>query len=346
MILRATLFAACLACTTAACASTARPAGESRDLAACYDAQVAQVPFSGVVLLDFDGEVFVRTDGYADLAGTVPIERDMRFRLASVTKLITRAAIGRLIDAGRIALDAPVGRYLDGLPAPMAQVTIEQLLDHRSGVANLRYIDDADYARFAAARTQAERLPFITSVPLEFAPGEREVYSNGGFLLLGAVIEAVTGQSYADFVREAVYAPIGMDDSGHRNDDRTVVHMTRATSADGTPPLRQGQQPDRWGDASGDTVSTADDLRRFGQALLGDDFLSATTRAEVFQADSPFTIFHDGATEGVETAFIANAEPRAILVMLANRDGPAGELVARALLAEAGLMGSGCTATQ
>src|SRR5215208_8129379 len=107
------------------------------ELAACFAAEAKLAPFSGGVLAQRENENFFRAAGYADAARKVRIRRDHRFRLASVMKALTAAAAGRLIDEGRMSFEAPVGTYVKGLPPEFAAITIEQLVQFRSGIASL-----------------------------------------------------------------------------------------------------------------------------------------------------------------------------------------------------------------
>lgn len=320
-----------------------RPMGESefsRKMKVCFEAQAERLGFSGVVLVERGDERFFGARGFADAEGRVPMRRETRFRLASVTKAVTRAAVGRLVEEGRIALDAPVGAYVAGLPAEMAAVTVEQLLRHRGGVVPLRKMepDDPDYLRLMNARRATDVLPMLVKHPLRFRPGEREEYSNGGFMLLGIVVEAVTGKDYGAYVDEAVFRPLKMTSSSLRADSRTAMPMTTIDMRDKTRPV-PAPHFHRIGLPSGDSVSTADDLLRLGRALIGDRFIPPQVRARVFPAELPFaTIFQDGATSGVESVFLADVESRTVFVLLGNRDLSAAEPLARALLGVTGML--------
>jgi CubicO group peptidase (beta-lactamase class C family) len=300
-------------------------------LAACFDAQRAAASFNGVVLVRTpEGDVFRRAVGYSDAEGRVPMTADTRFRVASVTKVITRTAIARLADEGRISLDAPIGTYVPGLPDPMAKVTVDQLIHHSSGIVNLTYLEDGnpDFEVLMNARRATDILPLLVRHPLEFAPGKRRVYSNGGFDMLGVVVEAVTGKTYAAHVEEAIFRPLGMRDSSFVPEGRMAVPMTTWDMKDATRP-QPAPYFDRVGRPSGSSIHTADDLLKLGQALMGDTFLSRPVKERTLEMDYG-GVGQFGGTAGTSTAFMTFGTGLNLIV-LANYDPPVGELMSMAL---------------
>lgn len=317
-----------------------------QQLRACFASASAAAGFNGVALVDRGGDTFVGTAGFLDPEGRVPMPSDARFRLASVTKLITRAAIGRLVDQGRLDLDGPIGRYVLNLPPEMAAITAQQLVLHRSGMPPMKQFEDndPDFLRLMTARRATDLLPILVTRRLASAPGEREEYSNGGYMLLGIVIEAITGKTYGEYLQESVFDPLSMTASGLRATGRFATPITRRESADRST-LQVAAFRDRVGIPSGDSVSTAGDLLKFARALMGHTFLSDAVKARLFPRELPFaTIFHDGATAGVETALIVAGDKDMVVVVLGNRDPGPSERVARALLGAAGIYGEGCQA--
>ena len=122
--------------------------------------------------------------------------------------MFTAVAIGQLVDAGKLRFEDPLGRHLPGLPPALAAVTLHQLLTHTSGAGN--YFMPQNRAAITAARTAADLVPLIAAQPLEFEPGSKMAYSNSGFVLLGAVVEKVSGQTYERYVADHVFKPAGM----------------------------------------------------------------------------------------------------------------------------------------
>ena len=253
------------------------------------DAVLAEVvgkdDFSGVILIARSGEILChRACGYANKADGVPNQPDTRFGLASVTKMFTAVAVAQLVERGLIAFEKPVIEYLPDLSDTMTDaVEVRHLLSHTSGIAD--YFDeetqpDEEYAKLwqkipsYSMRTPSDFLPLFRGQPAYHAPGARFRYSNAGYIVLGLLIEAVTGTCYTDHVTEEVFRKAGMKDSGFFELDavhpRVGVGYFSATTKDGDerPVWRTNQFaiPARGG-PDGGAFATAEDLRRFLEAL-------------------------------------------------------------------------------
>ncbi|HEX8535575.1 MAG TPA: serine hydrolase domain-containing protein [Allosphingosinicella sp.] len=297
-----------------------------------------------MILVQRGNDVFAHTSGMMDEQQTVPITPATRFRLASVQKVLTKVAVGQLADKGALSLDAPIGKYVRGIPPEMAAITIDQLLQHRSGVAGFLRMTPEAMTGLVSATSARDLLPLITSQPLEFRPGEREQYSNGGFWLLGVVIEAVSGKTYGEYLQDEVFRPLRMSATGLTVGPETAVRMTRMLP--GQPPLatphpvKMPMEPR--GSPSGDGVSTADDLLRLGKALIGDSLVSAEIKARLFpkRPGEPWRLGQSGGNIGTNTDFAVYPESKVISVVLSNFDPPAGDLMGYVLRRVA--LGAGC----
>ncbi len=168
-----------------------------RDYAAAELAAVGQAGMT-IAIVDADGFAATLSVGWADVAAKVPVGPDHLFQIGSISKSLTALCIHSLVDEGKIEIDAPVSRYLDGAPLPAVPITIQQLLNHAGGFAH-------DAPVFPA--TPDGRLWS------GFTPGSRGSYSNIGFLLLGLVIGKVTGRPHPEVIRERVQIPLGMTDA-------------------------------------------------------------------------------------------------------------------------------------
>jgi D-alanyl-D-alanine carboxypeptidase len=232
--------------------------------------------FSGTVVLSRIGGgknqvLFSEAYGLADREHKVANTLDTRFRIGSMNKMFTAVSILQLVQAGKIKLTDPVGKYITDYPNRdvAAKVTIHQLLTHTGGTGDifgpdyaahrleLRTLDD--YVRLYGARAPA------------YEPGSRWVYSNYGMLLLGVVIERVSGQSYYDYVADHIYRPAGMTRSGSEPEDvavegRSVGYMQPRGGSGWTPNV--GTLPYR-GTSAGGGYSTVGDLMKFAGALMG-----------------------------------------------------------------------------
>ncbi|MDC0722171.1 serine hydrolase domain-containing protein [Nannocystis bainbridge] len=238
---------------------------------------------SGVVVIAQDGApIFSGAYGFADLANQVPNRVDTRFNLASMGKMFTGVAILRLVESGQIALDDRVGKHLPTYPnrAVREEVTIHQLLTHTSGLGN--FWEAHGKAAKERFKEVADYLPLFVDAPLAFPPGTGFAYSNSGYMVLGLVIEAVTGQRYFDHVTQQVFAPAGMRGAGFDELDQAIPNLaigyTRASEAPGQW-LNNHYVNTVKGSPAGGSYASADDLVRFATALTNHRLLGAAATA-------------------------------------------------------------------
>ena len=286
-----------------ALAAQAAPGAEPDSLASELDAAFAAAyPADGpgaAVLIEKDGEVLVRKGfGLADLELGVPIAPDMVFRLGSITKQFTAAAVLLLVQEGKLALDDTVGARLAGYSGPAAPVTLRQLLTHTGGVPS--YTDVPEYlAEMREDVTPAQMIERFREKPLDFEPGTGWHYSNSGYFLLGAIIEEVSGESYENFVERRIFAPLGMGRSRYGRESELVPG--RVEGYQGAPGSYENAaylsmtQPY----AAGSLLSTVDDLARWDEALGSDELLPAELR-ELLWTPEPLA---DGRATGYALGF-------------------------------------------
>ncbi len=226
-----------LALTLAACASppaitpastpTAIVAPAEDPLAAAsrkaVQAYVDRNEFSGTVLVAKNGKpVFREGFGFANRELSVPMTPESVLRLGSITKQFTAAAILQLAEQGKLSIDDPVSKYYAAAPAAWSKITVKHLLNHRSGIPSYTGLPGFFEKQSTLARTPAEIVELTQAMPLEFEPGTQFAYNNTGFVLLGYIIEKVSGQTYADYLQQHIFTPLGLKHTGY-DDTKTLL---------------------------------------------------------------------------------------------------------------------------
>ena len=280
--------------------------------------------FSGVVLLAKDGKpVMQRAAGLADPAKGTENRMDTKFNLGSINKIFTRLAIAQLAQDGKLALDDTVRKHLPDFPSPNAdRITIQQLLDHKSGLGDIfgpRY----EAAPPSSLRKLSDFVPLFADKPLEFEPGTGERYSNAGYIVLGLIIEKLSKQSYYDYVRDHITKPAGMTDTASYAVDEPVANRAVGITKRGP---NTATLPGR-GSSAGGGYSTAADMLRFSQALLGEKLVDHKWTEWMFGGGSARNLGIAGGAPGINA--VLEIAPPYTLVVLANQDPPAAQEVAR-----------------
>jgi CubicO group peptidase (beta-lactamase class C family) len=314
----------------------AEPETPVNQIAAAVDKAAAEDRFSGVVLVAKDGvPLLSRAWGMADPANSTANRPDTKFNLGSINKIFTHVGIGQLAAEGKLSLTDTIANHLPGLAVPSAdKITIEQLLQHRSGLGDI--FGPKFMTSQASLRTLADYVPLFADQPLQFEPGTSQRYSNAGFVVLGLIIEKLSGQTYYDYVRDHITKPAGMTDTASYAIDEKVanraVGMTRR-GPNGPLTARQSNArtlPAR-GSSAGGGYSTTTDLLRFSQALLADKLLPKRWTDWVFSGklDGPGqrNIGVAGGSPGVNG--VLEIEPPYTIVVLSNFDPPSAEEIAR-----------------
>src|SRR5580692_11610396 len=201
---------------------------------------VSAKTFMGTVLVARGGEVLLSKGyGMANLEWEIPNSPSTKFRLGSVTKQFTAASILLLQERGKLKVEDPVKKYMPDAPAAWDKITIFHVLTHTSGIPS--FTGFADYKQTEPFETTPEKLvALFRDKPLEFAPGEKWNYSNSGYVLLGYLIEKISGQSYASFVKENIFAPLGMKDSGYDSNSQIIHHRAAGYSPGNGGPINTG----------------------------------------------------------------------------------------------------------
>lgn len=271
----------------------------------------------GAIVVARGGRPLVRSaDGSADAAGERAPSVDTRFRIASLTKLLTQVAVGRLVQRGELDLDAPLGSIVSDLPEWLAtDVTSRHLVDMTSGLPRELAPDPADSGVDLDAAGSC--LPFFAALEVEpeFAPGTGRAYSNVGYWLLGAVVEAKTEQPFERAVGELVLEPLGMRATGMRSPEDLSKHAVGLVrEGDALAPAPAVDYARRF--ASGGFYSTVDDLLRLCRALRDDAFLGEEGRALVLGNDH--TLLVAGMLPGFMNALVYDADRDVAVIALNN----------------------------
>ena len=261
--------------TVSASSASGSPAWRGEPIAACMRSAAASLGFSGTVYAR-DGDLVVEQSfGSSDAYGKVPNSSRTRFNIGSVNKMFTAIAIGRLVDRGALQFDAPIGRYIPGLKPEFANITIAELLGHTSGLGD--YLRPENQAAIEAAKTATDLLPLALASAPAFPPGSKRAYSNSGFIVLGAVIEKVSGLTYAAFIQKEILDPAGMADT-RLDSEGGATPMSRMSPDGRLDEARPAPGPPRASPAGG-MFSTASDLSRLLTAVFHGRLLSQTTLA-------------------------------------------------------------------
>ena len=198
------------------------------------DAYRTDAPGVAVLVMRGDVVLYRGARGEADVAADVPLKPGDRFRIGSVTKQIAAAGLLTLVDAGKISLDDPLSKYLPAYPGG-AGVTIEQLLNHTSGIKDYTSIPGTFEGPIRRDLTTAQLVDYFKNEAPDFAPGEGWRYNNSGYVLVGAVIEAASGQPWHRYLDHALFKPLGMKDTGYGADPAVIERQVRATRRTARP---------------------------------------------------------------------------------------------------------------
>jgi CubicO group peptidase (beta-lactamase class C family) len=301
--------------------------------------------FMGSVLVARGETVlFSKAYGLADLEWNIPNTTTTKFRIGSMTKQFTAAAVLLLEERGKLKVDDPVKRYYPDAPAAWDKITLYHLLTHTSGIPN--HTTFPEFESLSTLRTAPDQLvKTFRDRPLEFVPGSQMRYSNSGYVLLGAIIEKVSGTSYEKFVDENIFMPLGMNDSGY--DSTQSIIMRRAA---GYGPGPNGPVNARYVDmtvpyAAGALYSTTGDLLRWERSLFSGRVLSKpslgkmTTPSksdyalglEVSRQSGRSVIQHGGSINGFSSRLAYFPDDEVTVIALSNLRGPGADSVVEKL---------------
>lgn len=246
----------------------------------------------GVALVVKDGKtIYRKAFGMANLELGVKMKPENVFRIGSITKQFTATAIMQLIEQGKIKLDDDITKYIKDYPTHGYTITIENLLTHTSGIKSYtglkKWTSEVRKKNF----TPKEMVDYFKSEPMDFAPGEKFMYDNSGYFLLGYIIEIVSGQTYAEYIQQHIFTPIGMKNSYYGGNSPIIKNRAAGYAKDDN-----GYKNDEFLSmtqpfAAGSLLSTVDDLSTWYAAVMSDKVMTKASRSK---AHSVFTL-NDGS---------------------------------------------------
>jgi CubicO group peptidase (beta-lactamase class C family) len=303
--------------------------------------------FSGAVLVAQNGKILLSKGyGMANIELDVPNTAQTRFRLGSITKQFTAASILLLQEQGKLSVSDSICKYIADCPAAWQPVTVHHLLNHSGGVPN--FTSFPDYQKTMMIPSPIESLiARFKDRPLAFAPGEKMSYSNSGYILLGAVIEKVSGQSYADFLRARILDPLKMNATGYDRSDTIIKGRAAGYSDKGAHWVNAPHIDMSIPHAAGAMYSTVEDLYLWDQALYTDKLLSAKLKESMFTPglnnygygfgittpNNRKLISHGGGINGFATYIARYPDDRVTVIVLSNLEQAKSGMFARDLAA-------------
>lgn len=308
------------------------PKADEKELVAAVrdflESQTKSDEFSGVVLVAKDSRVlYHEAYGNADREKKIPNRKDTKFNLGSINKNFTRAAIHQLARQGKLSLDDPIKKFLPDYPNAQAaeKVTIRHLLNMTSGIGDFfgsRY----DATPKDKIRTLQDYLPLFADLPLEFEPGTNNRYSNGGYLVLGVIIEKVSGVDYYTYVRENIFKPCGMLNTDSFARDADVPNLARGYTLEGVSAsariLNHATLPGR-GSSAGGGYSTAEDMLKYVLALKD---------KKIYLPDAANGLGIAGGAPGINSALEWDPRSGYVVIVLTNFDPPTAGAAARRIV--------------
>ena len=262
--------------------------GPEKKLAAEIDAVMNEIYKPGepgaAVIVRRDGQTLFRKGyGLANLELGVKVEPDMVFRLGSITKQFTAIAVLLLAEQGKLSLGDEIGKYIPDFPTAGNKVTIEHLLTHTSGIKSYTNMEEW-LPLWRKDMTPREIIDMSRDKPFEFNPGERWNYNNSGYVMLGAIIEKVSGRTYEEFINANIFTPLGMDHSFYDNTERVIPRRVPGYQKgnDGfvNAPYLSMTQPY----AAGSLLSSVDDLAIWNDAVFSGKLLKKEWQEKAFKA--------------------------------------------------------------
>lgn len=303
--------------------------------------------FNGSVLVaSGDQVVFSQGFGKAAIEYGIPVKPDTKFRIGSITKQFTAMAVMQLVEAGKIDLESAITEYLPAYPKEQGQqITIHHLLNHSSGIPSYTGMTEIMKHRGSMEEAPEDFIKNFWDKELEFEPGSKFKYNNSGYYLLGMIIEKVSKMPYDEFLKQHIFEPLEMTNSGFEHYRDVIPNMAEGYAAVGDYPEKAGNIVTDMAGAAGALYSTTGDLLRWHRALLDQKLVSEATYQKIF---TPYlnnygygwgieerlgkTVYsHSGGIDGFRSMGILLPEEKLSVIVLSNLESANSTQVAQDL---------------
>jgi len=294
------------------------------------------------VAVEHDGEILVAKGyGMADLEQDVAASKNTVYRIGSITKQFTAAAIMQLVEAGQVRLDAPIQEYVD-FPTGDHEVTVEQLLHHTSGIKSYTSLGEEWTRTVPLDVTHEELLGLVVDEPFDFGPGDEWRYNNSGYYLLGVIVENVTDGTYPDYVEQTLAAPLGLERTTYCDEKRLIPGRAEGYELEDGELVNDDPISMTQPFAAGSMCSTVLDLLHWQAALESGEVVSPESYARmttegtlndgeatgygyglrVGDLDGHLRVSHGGGINGFVTHLASYPDDDLRVVVLTNTPGP------------------------
>lgn len=237
-------------------------------------------PGISVILAQGDEILYRDGHGMANLEHNISISPDMVFRLGSLTKQMTTASIMMLEEEGHLQVDDPITRFFPDYPTHGYTITLRHLMTHTSGIIDFLAI--AEFPEIVKEDiTALDVIDFFKNQPMNFAPGEAWSYTNSGYVMLGAIIEKISGQSYEEFIQSRIFTPLGMDNTYHGDFKRIIPNRVVGYEMGAAGYENSAYLSMTIPGAAGAIISNVDDLLTWNRALFGGEVVSQESLGEM-----------------------------------------------------------------
>jgi D-alanyl-D-alanine carboxypeptidase len=294
--------------------------------------------FSGAILVAHQGRsLFKRAYGLANVEWSVPNTPQTKFEIGSLTKQFTATAILRLVEDGKLRLDAPISTYIRDLPDAWSRITIHQLLTHMSGIPNTGKLSDYVQGLHHHYSPQ-ELISLVRDLPMDYEPGTKWKYSNTDYYLLGFLIERLSGESYAVYLERHLFGPLDMADTGFNSYSDILPRRASGYAREGGK-LQNAERPDpSIPYSAGAVFSSVEDLLKWDEALYAERIITRATQDKMFTSykaggvgygygwfltseDGRQKEYHEGSTFGFGSFIARYPTDHLLVIVLSNVEG-------------------------